>query len=80
MKRRIAALLAILLLCLPGCVEKTAEPEPAAPIVSEIPDPAVTLPGNPELPENLIPPGQMPSLPEDEVGIPAPPQPTIVTE
>ena len=75
-KRMLLVLVA--LLCLTGCVEKT--PEPSAPAVSEIPDATVTVPRNPELPEDAVTPGQMPSVPEDEVRIPAPPQPTIVTE
>ena len=64
----------LVLLCLTGCTGKTTEfrPEPV--------DATVTVPMDPELPENIVSPDRMPTIPEDSVGIPAPPQPTIVTE
>ena len=74
MKKGIALLLVLVLLCLTGCVES----EPAA--QTEPTMPTVTIPKNPELPESIVPPGQMPSIPEDGVEVPVQPQPTIITE
>ena len=87
MKRITAVLLAVLLLCLTGCVEKGQETQPAlpetaatAPVESTLPDASATVPMDPELPEDVVTPEQMPSQPEADAEIPPQPQPTIVTE
>ena len=74
MKKGIALVLVLVLLCLSGCVESEPgiQPLPA--------DPAVTVPKNPELPENVVTPGEMPSVPQDGVEVPVQPLPTIITE
>ena len=74
MKKGIALVLVLVLLCLSGCVDS----EPA---IQTLPaDIPVTVPKNPELPENVVTPGEMPSVPQDGVEVPVQPQPTSITE
>ena len=74
MRKGIVLLLILVLLCLGGCAEKknVLEAEPVVPVA--------TIPKNSELPENILPPDEMPSVPQDGVEVPVEPQPTIITE
>ena len=74
MKKGIALLLVLFALCLSGCVE--SEPAPQ----TDATQPAVTVPKDPQVPENVVTPGELPSNPQDGAEVPQQPQPTIITE
>ena len=91
MKKKLALILAVLILCFSGCVNKPEETEPAQteqtvqteqttePVQTET-EAEPTVPIQAELPEEIVTPEEMPTAPEADAEVPPQPQPTIITE